>query len=191
MKSVKQPPNSSVHSGTVCHRHHVTRRCVGANSTGIRGRAFRAGCECANFPRYRYADCERARERRADGTCGAGRGLVSCGFSSLLGGECCADIAPRPIAMGHVHGSRYCGQSGLGLGLAFASVLTWTIWSAKAIELLIVRRRMQATIDALSQARSWSEASARIKGRNDGSAALVRAADAELRLSADALSPSG
>lgn len=77
----KQPPNSSVHSGTVCHRHHVTRRCVGANSTGIRGRAFRAGCECANFPRYRYADCERARERRADGTCGAGRGLVSCGFS--------------------------------------------------------------------------------------------------------------
>ncbi len=77
------------------------------------------------------------------------------------------------------------------VGLAFASVLTWTIWFAKAIELLIVRRRMQATIDALSQARSWSEASARIKGRNDGSAALVRAADAELRLSADALSPSG
>jgi biopolymer transport protein ExbB len=77
------------------------------------------------------------------------------------------------------------------VGLAFASVLTWTIWFAKAIELLILRRRMQATIDALSQARSWSEASARIKGRNDGSAALVRAADAELRLSADALSPSG
>ena len=77
------------------------------------------------------------------------------------------------------------------VGLAFASVLTWTIWFAKAIELLMVRRRMQATIDALSQARSWSEATARIKGRNDGSAALVRAADAELRLSADALSPSG
>jgi biopolymer transport protein ExbB len=77
------------------------------------------------------------------------------------------------------------------IGLAFASVLTWTIWFAKAIELLIVRRRMQATIDALSQARSWSEASARIKGRDVGSAALVRAADAELRLSADALSPSG
>jgi biopolymer transport protein ExbB len=77
------------------------------------------------------------------------------------------------------------------IGLAFASVLTWTVWFAKAIELLIVRRRMQATIDALSQARSWSEASARIKGRDDGSAALVRAADAELRLSADALSPSG
>jgi biopolymer transport protein ExbB len=77
------------------------------------------------------------------------------------------------------------------IGLAFASVLTWTIWFAKAIELLIVRRRMQATIDTLGQARSWNEASARIKGLNDASAALVRAADAELRLSADALSPAG
>src|SRR5207237_3422385 len=77
------------------------------------------------------------------------------------------------------------------VGLVFASVLTWTIWFAKAIELMMVRRRMQATIDALSQARSWSEASARMKGRDDSSAALVRAADAELRLSADALSPSG
>ena len=45
------------------------------------------------------------------------------------------------------------------IGLAFASVLTWTIWFAKAIELLMVRRRMQATIEALSQARSWNEAS--------------------------------
>jgi biopolymer transport protein ExbB len=77
------------------------------------------------------------------------------------------------------------------VGLAFASVLTWTIWFAKAIELLMVRRRMQATIEALSQARSWNEATSRIKGPDSESAALVRAADAELRLSADALSPSG
>ena len=77
------------------------------------------------------------------------------------------------------------------VGLAFASVLTWTIWFAKAIELLMVRRRMQATIEALSQARSWNEATSRIKVPDSESAALVRAADAELRLSADALSPSG
>ena len=77
------------------------------------------------------------------------------------------------------------------VGLAFASVLTWTIWFAKAIELLMVRRRMQATIKVLSQARSWSEATARIRGSDNESASLVRAADAELRLSADALSPSG
>jgi biopolymer transport protein ExbB len=77
------------------------------------------------------------------------------------------------------------------VGLVFASVLTWTIWFAKAIELLMARRRMQAMIDALSQARSWSDASAHMKGLDDSSVALLRAADAELRLSADALSPSG
>ena len=55
----------------------------------------------------------------------------------------------------------------------------------------MVRRRMQATIEALSQARSWNEATSRIKAPDSESAALVRAADAELRLSADALSPSG
>ena len=77
------------------------------------------------------------------------------------------------------------------VGLVFASVLTWTIWFAKAIELLIVRRRMQVTIDALSQVRSWSEAIARTKGRDDGSAALIRAADEELRLSGESISPTG
>jgi biopolymer transport protein ExbB len=77
------------------------------------------------------------------------------------------------------------------VGLAFASVLTWTIWFAKAIELMIARRRMRAAIDALNQARSWSEAIARMTGRDNGPAVLLRAADAELRLSADAMSPTG
>jgi biopolymer transport protein ExbB len=77
------------------------------------------------------------------------------------------------------------------IGLAFASVLTWTIWFAKAIELMAARRRMAAAIAALNQARSWSEASAAAQGRSDGAAALIAAADTELRLSADALSLEG
>jgi biopolymer transport protein ExbB len=77
------------------------------------------------------------------------------------------------------------------VGLAFASVLTWTIWFAKAIELTIARRRLRAAIEALNQARSWSEASAPLQGRSDGVAALIGAADTELRLSADALSGQG
>src|SRR5262245_52032373 len=77
------------------------------------------------------------------------------------------------------------------VGLAFASVLTWTVWFAKAIELMLARRRMRAAIEALNQARSWSEASARMKGRNNGPAELLHAAEAELRLSADAMSPTG
>ncbi|HET9415166.1 MAG TPA: tonB-system energizer ExbB [Pseudolabrys sp.] len=77
------------------------------------------------------------------------------------------------------------------VGLAFASVLTWTIWFAKAIELMIARRRMRAAIEKLGHAKSWSEANVRTKDRDAGVAALLRAADTELRMSADAHSASG
>ena len=77
------------------------------------------------------------------------------------------------------------------IGLVFASVLTWTIWFAKAIELMIAHRRMRASIDALNEARTWSDAAARLQGHKNGTADLIRAADTELRLSADALSPDG
>jgi len=77
------------------------------------------------------------------------------------------------------------------VGLAFASVLTWTIWFAKAIELMFARRQMRAAIAKLAHAKSWSEANVRTKGRLGGAGELLRAADTELRMSADALSPSG
>ena len=77
------------------------------------------------------------------------------------------------------------------VGLVFASVLTWTIWFAKTIELMAARRRLRAAIDALDAARSWAEVTARLPGADDGAAVLVRAADAELRLSADAMAPDG
>jgi len=77
------------------------------------------------------------------------------------------------------------------IGLAFASVLAWTIWFAKAIELMIARRRLRAAIDALNEARSWGEVTARLQGSHDGAGALIGAADIELRLSADAMSGLG
>ena len=77
------------------------------------------------------------------------------------------------------------------VGLAFASVLTWTIWFAKAMELMTARRRMRAEIMALGQVRSWSDVAALMNERGNGTAALLRAADVELRLSADAMSAEG
>ena len=73
------------------------------------------------------------------------------------------------------------------LGLAFASVVTWTIWLAKAIELLSARRRLRAAIAALAHARSFEEAAAAMQKRTDSVGALLRAATDELRLSAGAL----
>jgi biopolymer transport protein ExbB len=77
------------------------------------------------------------------------------------------------------------------VGLAFASVLTWTIWFAKAMELMAARRRMRAEIMALGQVHSWSDVAALMNERGNGTAALLRAADVELRLSADAMSAEG
>jgi biopolymer transport protein ExbB len=77
------------------------------------------------------------------------------------------------------------------VGLVFASVLTWTIWFAKAIELMLARRRLGAAIGALNRARSWSEAITGLQTRNDSAAILIRSADAELKLSAGAISSAG
>jgi biopolymer transport protein ExbB len=77
------------------------------------------------------------------------------------------------------------------VGLVFASVLTWTIWFAKAIELMNARRSLRAAIAALGQARSWSEAASALQARDDSTAALVRSADSELQLSAGAIAPDG
>jgi biopolymer transport protein ExbB len=77
------------------------------------------------------------------------------------------------------------------IGLAFASVLTWTIWFAKAIELLVARRHLRRAIDALDQARSLADGIARLGDGDNGAAALLRAAEEELRLSAGAIEPAG
>jgi biopolymer transport protein ExbB len=44
------------------------------------------------------------------------------------------------------------------IGLALASVLTWTIWFAKAFELLAARRQLRRAIAALNEARSLADA---------------------------------
>jgi biopolymer transport protein ExbB len=75
------------------------------------------------------------------------------------------------------------------VGLAFASVLTWTIWFAKAIELMLARRRLRSAIKTLAALQSWND-TARLNGKS-GAAAMIGAADAELRLSADARNHEG
>jgi len=77
------------------------------------------------------------------------------------------------------------------VGLAFASVLTWTIWFAKAIELARARARMRSAIEKLATARSWDDVIKTVDGRDGSVADLVKAADSELRLSADGLSAVG
>jgi biopolymer transport protein ExbB len=76
------------------------------------------------------------------------------------------------------------------IGLALASVLTWTIWLAKSIELMQSRRALRGAIDALGRARHWDDV-ANSLARHREAGALVRAADEELQMSAGALSADG
>jgi biopolymer transport protein ExbB len=77
------------------------------------------------------------------------------------------------------------------VGLVFASVLTWTIWLAKAIELLFAHRRLAYALRLLGTARSLGDALVDMGGVGGEPLALAQAADSELQLSADALVPEG
>lgn len=75
------------------------------------------------------------------------------------------------------------------IGLAFASVLTWTVWLAKLLELTLASAKLRRGIAALGRARTWDEATAAFAGEHSGVARLVREADAELKLSVEAVAP--
>jgi len=75
------------------------------------------------------------------------------------------------------------------IGLSFASVVTWTVWLAKTLELFFARRAARAALAALSSARSLAEVEP--AGAAGLGAELRAAALTELRLSADALDKEG
>jgi biopolymer transport protein ExbB len=74
---------------------------------------------------------------------------------------------------------------GVMIGLAFASVVTWTVWLAKTIELLALRRKVKAALDAISSARSLEEAVRRAGITDSAVGRLLEAAVKELQLSSD------
>ncbi|WP_245689450.1 tonB-system energizer ExbB [Roseospirillum parvum] len=76
-------------------------------------------------------------------------------------------------------------------GLFLASVLTWTVWLAKSLELRLASRRLARTMAVLEQASGLAEALARTSQAAGPEPELVRAAAAEVRLSADALGNGG
>jgi len=73
------------------------------------------------------------------------------------------------------------------IGLAFASLVTWTVWLAKAIELARAKRRLRRGISRIVSAASLREAEASLEAGNDTSAVLVQEAADELRVSAQVL----
>jgi len=75
------------------------------------------------------------------------------------------------------------------IGLALASVVTWTVWLAKTIELAVARRRTRASLAALAAALSLSDD--RLQNMPAPAAQLMSAASTEIHLSAGAVDKGG
>ena len=79
---------------------------------------------------------------------------------------------------------------GVMIGLALASVLTWTLWLSKSLELFNAKRGLQQALSQLKQARSLPEAQRNAK-QHGLSLLLIEDAQDELQLSANAHSNDG
>ena len=97
------------------------------------------------------------------------------GCARIRAGHRHRHAAARSLAVGHVLNADPVVQAVL-IGLAFASVVTWTVWLAKTIELSAAKRRVRRGAAAARGARARpSEGAERIadadrRGRNDCSA---------------------
>ena len=77
------------------------------------------------------------------------------------------------------------------LGLAFASLVTWTIFIAKMIELTVVRRKLRSALAKIADARSLAEAQFALGAKGSVLASFLAAAMREARLSAGISSDAG
>ncbi|RUU24233.1 tonB-system energizer ExbB [Mesorhizobium sp. M7A.T.Ca.TU.009.01.3.2] len=73
------------------------------------------------------------------------------------------------------------------IGLAFASLVTWTIWLAKSLELFGGKLRISRAVRAIGEAATLKQASRTLDRSGGPGALLVRAAEEETALSAGAL----
>lgn len=68
-------------------------------------------------------------------------------------------------------------------GLVFASLVTWTIGLAKALEIRSLRRRARAALALLNRSHTLAQAAERVGARRDPVASLVRTACEEVQSS--------
>jgi biopolymer transport protein ExbB len=69
------------------------------------------------------------------------------------------------------------------VGLVFASLVTWTVWLVKVLELWKATRSGRAALAMLNEARSLSEANARLGASSETVARLLRTAVHEVQIS--------
>jgi len=77
------------------------------------------------------------------------------------------------------------------IGLAFASLVTWTIFLGKMVEMTLIRRRLRGALVKIGDARSLAEAQFALGAKGSVLASFLAAAMREARLSAGISSDAG
>lgn len=72
---------------------------------------------------------------------------------------------------------------GVMIGLAFASLVTWTVWVAKSIELAGARLRAGSTLKIVHKAKTLAEATNAVEKKGGPGALMLRMASHEMHLS--------
>jgi biopolymer transport protein ExbB len=123
--------------------------------------------------------------------------LIVMALSSSFAQEATSDSAtapvigaaalPRDLSPWGMYQSADVIVKGVLILLALASVVTWTIWLAKTIEIVIAKRRTRAALRRLAAAASLAD----IGVAPSPAAEFLAAARAEIRLSADTFEKDG
>jgi biopolymer transport protein ExbB len=112
--------------------------------------------------------------------------VQSAGAPPTAAGSIASAILPHDLSPWGMFLSADLIVKAVMIGLAFASVLTWTVLITKSVELARAKRRQRLALVATDGARTLAEA-AKSDAQTGISAKLIAAAQAELALSADAL----
>jgi biopolymer transport protein ExbB len=116
---------------------------------------------------------------------GAALGAGIAGSSPALAQESAIAIAnlPRDLSPWGMYINADPVVKAVLIGLVLASVVTWTVWLAKTVEILLARRRVAAALQILTGVRSTSEGVERLGETTGEVRRFLDAAVAELKLS--------
>jgi len=111
--------------------------------------------------------------------------------SSVWAQEVTTAELPRDLSPWGMYQSADWVVKSVMIGLLFASLVTWTVWLAKSIELVFAKRSARNALATLASARSLDEAARVLSNTKGPIGTLLRAAIAELQLSAEGMDREG
>jgi biopolymer transport protein ExbB len=117
--------------------------------------------------------------------------VAGIAWSAAAGAASAQTHLPRDLSPWSMFTSADLVVQSVMVGLAFASVVTWTVCLAKSIELFIARRRVRTALSAIGNERSLAAAAGLFARRRGVVPSFLAAAQQELRLSPDASAREG